>query len=162
MCLRDTQKENYFFQTDQLRVAIKTGNTTSCTLHAAHRGGRRCTNIAGRGLCTAWYTKLTGIQLKWRSRLIRGSDSYGKEDASLQWMAEALGVKVTGRRGKCWLAVKLATAVWRGGGWVVVDKPCTCILHLRGRKTERASVATDWPISGGRQSLVLRWGGRGA
>lgn len=43
-----------------------------------------------------------------------------------------------------------------------MGKPCTCIVRLRGRHTERARVGTDWPISGGRQSLVLRWSGRGA
>lgn len=37
-----------------------------------------------------------------------------------------------------------------------VDKPCTCIVRLRGRHSERARVGTDRPISGGRQSLVLR------
>lgn len=42
------------------------------------------------------------------------------------------------------------------------DHPCTCIVRLRGRHTERARVGTDWPISGWRLSLVLRWSGRRA
>lgn len=46
-----------------------------------------------------------------------------------------------------------------GSGW---DHPCTCIVRLRGRHTERARVGTDWPISGRRRSLALRWSGRRA
>lgn len=81
---------------------------------------------------------------------------WNRRNVVLQWMVEALGA--TGGKDNA-VCSDSATVMWEGR---VMDKPCTCIVHLRGRKTERASVGTDWPISGRRQSLVLRWSGRGA
>lgn len=71
-------------------------------------------------------------------------------------LLHVLGNSGEGKRSVC------RNSVTAMGSESATDHPCTCIVRLRGRHTERARVGTDWPISGWRLSLTLRWSGRGA